>query len=73
MTNLTYNGYTWSYSYKGIHTFTKKENGKFAIIQCEEKQLTNGDIEFMTEHGLTLDPKIVKKIHLRFDKSKKPS
>ena len=53
--NLEFNGFKWFGFEKGIHSFSKKDsNGKFILIQCEEIQLTNGDIEFMTEHNISL-------------------
>lgn len=67
--DLTYNGYAWAYFSKGIHTFTKKVNGKFAIVECEEIQLTNGDIEFMTANEITLSPERIKKIKNKYGKS----
>ena len=52
---LTFNGYSWCMFNKGIHTFSKKVAGGYASVECSEEQLTNGDIEFMTENGITID------------------
>jgi uncharacterized protein len=32
----------------------KSEGGKFMVIECTDEQLHNGDLEFMTEHGMTI-------------------
>jgi hypothetical protein len=53
--DLKFNGFKWIGHDKGIHSFSKKmPDGKFCVIECEEKQLKNGDIEFMTDKLITL-------------------
>lgn len=70
--NLSFNGYKWVGHDKGIHSFSKKEGSKNAIIQCDEKQLKNGDIEFMTENGITLGKERLKKVQAAYAKKSKP-
>jgi len=48
-----YNGYKWIGFEKGKHIFSKKESKGYATIKATEEDLTNGNIEFMTEHGLS--------------------
>ncbi len=60
------NGFELYYKHKGIAYFMKKENGKYAKIRCTFEQLENGDIEFMTEHGLTLSDKAVREHKRKF-------
>lgn len=49
------NGYQWFGLIDGLHHFSKEiESGKWAELRCREEQITNGDLEFMAEHGLTL-------------------
>jgi hypothetical protein len=55
--SLNYNGYTWSGYWSKRHHFTKREGAGYLHIQCTEEQLTNGDIEFMCEHGLSYEKK----------------
>lgn len=52
--DLSYNGYKWVGVEDGIHTFSKQSGNGFYVIECTEEQLSNGDIEFMTERGITL-------------------
>lgn len=60
--DLTVNGYQRYLIMDGIHYFQRREpDGRFARIMCEEEQLKNGDIEFMTENGLTLSEERKKK------------
>jgi hypothetical protein len=54
MKNLSFNGYTCFCHSHGIYSFKKKDNGGYWEIECTEEQLSNGDIEFMTENGITL-------------------
>jgi hypothetical protein len=49
----SYNGYKWIGFDKGKHLFQKKEGKGYSVIEALESDLTNGNIEFMTEHGLT--------------------
>ena len=54
---LIVNGYRRFLTLDGIHYFERREpDGRFARIECEEEQLHNGDIEFMTENGITISP-----------------
>ena len=48
------NGYKCFYFSKGIAHFKKQDGKGYWVIKCTEAQLHNGDIEFMTEHGLTI-------------------
>lgn len=55
VSGLIINGYSRFCISDGIHSFQHREpGGKIALIECETEQLQNGDIEFMTEHGITL-------------------
>lgn len=47
------NGYNWRYYEKGAHVFSKPENGKFAVIKAKQEDLTNGNIEYFTKHGIS--------------------
>jgi len=59
---MTFNGYSWVGYDFGVHLFTvKMKDGTWALIQCKEEQLFNGDIEFMTKHHLTLSKTEIKK------------
>ncbi len=58
--DLTFNGYVWRGFVDGFHMFTKQINGKWALIECVTDQIKNGDLEFMSTHGLTVDKKIWK-------------
>lgn len=49
----SYNGYKWIGFDKGKHLFQKKEGKGYSVIEALESDLTNGNIEFMAEHGLT--------------------
>lgn len=52
----SYNGYQWYAFESGLHFFSKHVEAKgYAVLCCEEKQVFNGDLEFMSMHGLTLD------------------
>lgn len=55
---LVINGYQWIYFSDGIHCFSKKDENGYSVIECTEKQIKNGDIEFMTEHNLTINKKL---------------
>ncbi len=54
MQQLTINGYSRFNIESGIHSFMKKQGESYSVIECTTEQLNNGDIQFMTEHGLTL-------------------
>lgn len=70
--NLEFNGYKYYNFEYGVVFFQKKEeNGKYAVIACSEKQLTNGDIEFMSEHNFTLNDTEIKKIQNKYKKASK--
>ena len=62
------NGYQWISQHKGVHTFSKRaEDGiRYAVIYCETEQLTNGDIEFMTAHDLTISEERKRKAYKSF-------
>ncbi len=49
----SYNGYKWFGFENGKHLFKKKEAKGYSEIKASETDLTNGNIEFMTEHGLS--------------------
>lgn len=49
----SYSGYKWVGFDKGKHIFQKKEAKGYSVIEALESDLTNGNIEFMAEHGLT--------------------
>ncbi len=59
---MEFNGYKWAFHSKGIHTFTKKEGAVWTVIECSEEQLYNGDIQFLTEHGLTIGKELKKSL-----------
>lgn len=65
---ININGYQWAFTTKGIHSFHRKETRGYSVIECEEAQLTNGDLEFMIEHGMTLSPDRIRKAQKAFDK-----
>lgn len=65
----TSNGYVWRFFEGGIHTFTRKEDRGFSIIRCSTEQIENGDIDYMTEHGLTLGRKEQIAIRAKYRKS----
>jgi hypothetical protein len=46
----------WSVFEKGIHTFVKvvKAHKEYLCVKCSEEQITNGDLDFMTKHKITL-------------------
>jgi hypothetical protein len=58
---MTVNGYSLYLKSKGLNHFQKKEDKGWAEIVCTDEQLKNGDIGFMTEHGLTLGKERIKK------------
>ena len=64
---MEFNGYKWFYHYKGVHSFQKRTSDgyKWMLIECTEEQLYNGDIEFMTEHGLTISEEMKRKTKSR--------
>lgn len=53
------NGYKCFYANteKGLYEFSKPHGNGFYHIKCKEKHLHNGDIEFMTQHGLSYNKK----------------
>jgi len=63
----TYNGYKKLRYAEGVYTLTKKDkSGKISVIEAEAKQMKNGDVEFMTKHGLTLSPERKRKVIAAF-------
>jgi hypothetical protein len=68
----TVNGYTHFHSEKGIHSYTKHEEGKgFILVECTDDQLHNGDIEFLTTHGMTISKEMKKKFQKNWEKKNK--
>lgn len=57
--SLNYSGFKWYAFSNGLHHFSRPhpESNEFTTIQCTEEMLTNGDIEYMVENGLTYAPK----------------
>jgi len=51
---LIINGYSWLFKDKEIHTFSKPSGKGYNVIECKTEQLTNGDIQFMTKHNISL-------------------
>jgi len=53
---MVVNGYRWTYFDKGVLVFHKTLEGQYpySVIECEERQVYNGDLEFMTQHGMTI-------------------
>jgi len=68
---LTINGFVWFFHEKGVHSFQKKidDGHKWEWIQCTEEQMHNGDIELMTQHGLTLSQHKIKQAHKQYEKT----
>ena len=65
MTNIkgvVINGYKCFYANenKGLYEFSKETKSGYLHIKCTEEQLTNGDIEFMTQHDLTYAHQTIK-------------
>lgn len=61
------NGFKWIHHYKGVHSFQKEvEPNLFCLVECSEDQLTNGDIQIMTEKGLTLSSERKRKIRSKY-------
>lgn len=57
----TVNGYELMLMANGLNYFSKKETAGCLEIVCTDEQLKNGDIQFMTKHGLTLSPERIRK------------
>ena len=66
---INIDGYQWAFTTKGIYTFHRKEAKGYSVIQCEEAQLSNGDLEFMIEHGMTLSPDRIRKAQKNYLKN----
>lgn len=68
---MEFNGYKWANHYKGVHSFQKQtEDGRgWMLVECTEEQLSNGDAEFMTKHGWTLNNEMKRKANKKYDKS----
>ncbi len=65
------NGYQWFCYHKGIYAFQKKAANGYLIVECDENQLINGDIEYMTQHDLTIGKKLKNSIIKKYEKSNK--
>lgn len=52
---INHNGFKWFSFSNGIHSFSKKTDKGFTVVECSEEQIYNGDLEFMCENGLTID------------------
>lgn len=46
------NGFVWCGFDKGKHLWQSEINGKLIYGECTEKQLHNGDVEYLTKHAL---------------------
>jgi hypothetical protein len=66
---INIDGYQWAFTTKGIHSFHRKEPQGYSVIECEEAQLSNGDLEFMIEHGMTLSPDRIRKAQKNYLKN----
>lgn len=65
--NKEVNGYVWFMYEKGIHSFKKElPNNKWVVIECTQKQIINGDIEFMTEHGFSISKEMKKSVQKEY-------
>ena len=48
------NGFRWAYKNGSLHAFTKQnEAGQWILILCNDEDITNGNLQFMTQNGLT--------------------
>lgn len=65
------NGYQWFSFHKGIYAFQKKESGGYLIVECSEKHLRNGDIDYMTKHELTISKSSKNSIIKTYEKNNK--
>ena len=63
------NGFKWFSHYKGVHSFQKRCENGYVMVECTEEQLYNGDIDFMTKNGWTLGKQKRKEIHNITEKS----
>jgi len=50
---LNLNGYKWCYFEKGLHTFSRKAKTGYEVIKANETDLTNGNLKYMIEYGLS--------------------
>ena len=64
--DLQFNDFKWIYWDRGLHCFQKKESNGFSILHCSEEQIANGDLEYMTLHGLTLSLEMRRKTQNNF-------
>ncbi len=64
------NGYEYFAHDKGIYSFYKRDEKGYITIECSKEQLSNGDIEFMTENGMTLGKERIKKTQRKFEINK---
>lgn len=54
---LNFSVFKWDGFWNGLHHFSTQTERGFDCISCTEEMLTNGDMEYMVEHGLTFNPK----------------
>jgi hypothetical protein len=48
------NGFRYAYTDKSLHAFTKQnEAGQWELILCNTQDITNGNFQFMAQHGLS--------------------
>jgi len=47
------NDFTWGYCDKGLHVFSKRSNKGYEVIKAKDEDLTNGNIEYFTQHGIS--------------------
>lgn len=51
---MTANGYKWIYDEDGAHFFSKGDYSiGFSLMRCLPSDMTNGNFQFMSLHGLT--------------------
>jgi hypothetical protein len=50
---LNFDGYTWSGYWGDLHHFSKRENGLYCIINCNETDLEDGNILDMVKLGVS--------------------
>ncbi len=66
--DLQFNDFKWIYWDRGLHCFQKKESNGFSILHCSEEQIANGDLEYMTLHGITLSKERQNQVRSEFSK-----
>lgn len=50
---LNPNGFKWHGFINGLHLFVKQVNRKYLSVQCNESDLNNGNIDYMTKNLFT--------------------